>query len=560
MRKNLLYIILLSISLFPCTTFSGNLPFNPGDNVVMFTDRSIYITGEQVRFYATVWYGDDLTKSVQSQILYCEIITPDGNKISGNKFMISQSSVSGCIDIPGTILTGTYYIRAYTKLMRNYGPDSYSYKQIRIVNPGRVEVLGKDNNQNITDIQVIQSKSDGLKDLLQVTIDKAWYNQRDTITLTVQPKNSVVSGIKNISISVVPEGTQSSALLVQSSKKQPYAKSDYNTETRGLSISGKLTDMSSANPVAGKKVNLSIIGDGRDFMATRTDSLGRFFFALPYYYGSRDLFICAEKTASMNDKIWVDNDFCNIPVHLPSPLFILTETERKFVHNMAINEQINSLFYSDTIRDLQSLKKEESAFYGKPSAIISFDKYIELPTLEEYFNELPSMVKVRKRKGQSYFAVQGATDLSFSDPLILIDWVAVDEPAKILAVSPQNIARVEVVNEFYVKGGQTYGGIISIISKKSDFAGIDLPSAGIFINYHFLDKSDCRENFDNSSITFPDSRNTILWTPGITLPNSQPEKIVFTAPDTPGKYSVVIEGVTMEGEIFSVISAFEVIN
>jgi hypothetical protein len=560
MKKNFLYIFLSAILLIPCTTFSGNLPFNPGDNVILFTDRALYITGEQVRFYATVWNGNNLDKPVQSQILYCEIITPDGNKISGNKFLIIQSSVGGCIEIPGNILTGNYYIRAYTKLMRNYGPVSYSYRQIRIVNPWRVEVLGKDNNQSIPDMQVIPATSDGLKDLLLVSVDKASYNQRDTILLTVQPKSTIVSGIKNISVSVVPEGTQSTSLLIQSVKKQAYYKSDYNTENRGLSISGKLTDLSSANPKVGKKVNLSIIGDGRDFMAIRTDSLGRFFFALPYYYGSRDLFICAEKTASLNDKIWVDNDFCNTPIHLPSLPFNLSETERNYIQNMAINEQINSSFYSDTILDTQNSKKDESAFYGIPSNILSFDKYIELPTLEEYFNELPSMVKVRKRKGESYFAVQGATDLSFSDPLILIDWVAVDEPSKILAISPQNIARIEVVNEFYVKGGQTYGGIISIISKKSDFAGIDLPSAGIFINYHFLDKIDCRENFDNSSVSHPDSRNTILWKPGATLQNSQPEKIIFTAPDTPGKYNVIIEGVTTDGEVFSVISVFEVKN
>lgn len=560
MMKDFLYILLLSILLIPGTTFSGNLPFNPGDNVVLFTDRAVYITGEQVRFYASVWNGNDLDKPVQSQILYCEIITPDGNKISGNKFIISQSEAEGCIDIPGNILTGTYYIRAYTKLMRNYGPDSYSYRQIRIINPGRVEVLSKVNNQNIADMQIIPPTSVGLKDLLLVTIDKNSYDQRDTVSLTIQPTSAIGSGIKKISVSVVPEGTQSSALLIQSIKKQANYKSDYNTENRGLSVSGKLTDLSSANPVPGKKINLSIIGDGRDFMTTRTDSLGRFFFALPFYYGSRDLFICAEKTASLNDKIWVDNDFCNTPVHLPSPPFNLTETERKYFHNLAINEQINSRFYSDTIQDTQNPKKEEAAFYGIPSTIIIFDKYIELPTLEDYFNELPSMVKVRKRKGESYFAVQGATDLSFSDPLVLIDWVAVDEPSKILAISPQNIARIEVVNEFYVKGGHTYGGIISIISKKSDFAGIDLPSAGIFINYHFLDKSVCREIFDSGTVTHPDSRNTILWEPGATLQNSKPEKIVFTAPDTPGNYNVIVEAVTSKGEMFSVSTGFEVKN
>ena len=562
MKKQLLCKLLLGFLYLPIQTFAGYFTFNPGDNVLLNTDRSIYITGEQVHFFATVWNGDDLNKPVQSQILYCEIITPDGDKIAGAKFLTNQPSVGGCVNIPRNVLTGYYYIRAYTKLMRNYGPESYGYKQIRIINPGRVEILATSNNKNTPGLKMIQPTSDGFKDMLIVSSDKAVYGARDTITISVQTTNSPVSGFKNVSLSVVPEGTQSSSILLQSSKKMTNEKSGYYPETRGLSISGKLTEASSTNPIPGKKVNLSIIGEGRNFMALRADSSGRFFFALPDYYGSRDLFICAEKTGLLNVKIWIDNDFCTTPFQLPTPEFTLTEQERITAQNMAQNMQINSRFYPDSLQEIQSTNKEESAFYGQPSAVIYLDKYIQLPTLEEYFNELPSQVKVRKRKGESYFSIQssGTANLSFYDPLVLVDWVAVDEPSKILAVSPQNISRIEVVNEDYVKGGQTYGGIISIISKKGDFAGIDLPSTGIFISYHFLDENNCVEKNKYSATNMPDVRNTILWKPDIPLQKSKAEKIVFTAPDTPGKYSIVFEGVTTKGEVFSVTNSFEVNN
>ena len=560
MKKHLLCKLLLGFLYLPIQTFAGNLTFIPGDNVLLQTDRSIYLTGEQVHFLATVWNGEDLNKPVQSKVLYCEIITPDGDKIAGDKFLINQSSVGACINIPDNLLTGYYYIRAYTKLMRNYGPESYGYKQIRIINPGSVEMLSTGNSQSTTDLKMILTSSDGFKDMLRVSSDKTAYSTRDTITIYVQPTNPAVSGIKNLSLSVVPEGTNSTSTFFQSSKKLAFEKPGYYPETRGLSISGKLTEASSTNPVPGKKVNLSIIGQGRDFMALRTDSSGRFFFALPDYYGSRDIFICAEKTGFQNVKIWIDNDFCTTPFRLPAPEFNLTEQEKITVQNMAQNMQINSRFYADSLQETQSTNKEESAFYGHPSAVIFLDKYIQLPTIEEYFNELPSQVKVRKRKGESYFAVQGNANLSFFDPLVLIDWVAVDEPSKILAVSPQNISRIEVVNEDYVKGGQTYGGIISIISKKGDFAGIDLPSTGIFINYHFLNENKCVEKNKYTDANMPDSRNTILWKPDISLQKSKVEKIVFTAPDTPGKYSMVFEGVTTNGEVFSVTSSFEVKN
>jgi hypothetical protein len=171
-------------------------------------------------------------------------------------------------------------------------------------------------------------------------------------------------------------------------------------------------------------------------------------------------------------------------------------------------------------------------------------------------------VKVRKRKGEPYFSVQSSVteNLSFYDPLVLVDWVAIDEPSKILAVSPQNISRIEVVNEDYIKGGQTYGGIVSFISKKGDFAGIDLPSAGIFINYRFLSENQCLEISGAAAANQPDVRNTVLWKPSIKVQDKQPEKIVFTAPDTPGKYIVIVEGVTTNGELFSATKVFEVKN
>jgi hypothetical protein len=555
-----LLILLLIVAGPAFATQPYSLPGADEEKVILFTDRSIYITGEQIYFSASIFNTRANDTSGQSHILYCELVTPGGNIVSNRKFLINKSLAEGCIIIPEDQVTGIYYIRAYTKLMRKNGPLSYGYKQIKIVNPYRTEVLASDSNQNLSAGEITQTRMHELNNLISVFADKTVYTPRDTINLSYQLVNTANTAFKSLCLSVVPENSRSSASFQPSTKEPVKVEAGYYPETRGLSLIGKLTEASSTIPVSDKKINLSIIGEGRDFMSARTDSLGRFYFALPDYYGTRDLFLCAEKTPMKTVKIWVDNDFCTTPFRLPSPLFSLSEQERLTAQNMAQNMQINSYFRSLTLPDSLPSKKEEYSFYGKPTTILNIDKYIMLPTLEEYFNELPSQVKVRKRKGESYFVVQGSADLSFYDPLVLVDWVAVDEPSKILAVSPQNISHIEVVNEDYVKGGQTYGGIISIISKKGDFAGINLPSTGIFINYRFLAENQCHEQTLDNVTSHPDTRNTILWNPELKVPKTQPEKIIFIAPDTPGKYSVVFEGVTANGEIFSVTSEFEVTN
>ncbi len=561
-KKNLhLLFVILLLAARPGLTFSRNtIQADNKEKVVLITDRPLYVTGEKVQFSAIVFTSDQAGADMESQILYCEIITPDGNKISSDKFLIVNSSAAGCLPVPGEVLTGTYYLKAYTKQMRNSGPESYGYKQIMIVNPGRNEVLSGKNSENANNENWIEATDAKLADMLSVSVDKNEYLPGDSVRLSLQTTKAYSAAIKSLSLSVAPETAVSSPMLVSISKKQQKVVTDFYPETRGLSLTGKLTAGPSRIPVKEKRVNLSIIGEGRDFMAVRTDSLGRFFFALPDYTGSRDLFLCAEKMPLPDLKIWVDNDFCALPVNLPSPVFSLSAKERQMALNMALNVQINSHFNPDTLDETETTKIENRAFYGDPTTVLYLDQYVQLPTLEEYFNELPGLVKVRKRMGEKYFKVIGNYDLSFYDPLVMVDWVAVDEPERILAVPPQNISRIEIVNQTYVKGGQTYGGIISIISKKGDFAGIDLPTTGIFINFRFLAENQCIENPDHHSPHHPDARNTVVWKPDIPVPKSESEKFVFLAPGTPGQYTISFEGVTTGGDRFSITRGFTVKN
>ena len=554
--------VLLCLLLLVCASFAANAQVGKRlqnqEKVILFTDRSIYIVGEQVSFSATLFDADSLNGHPSSQIVYCELITPDGSKISGEKFLVSLCSVAGKLNIPTDLLSGTYFIRAYTKLMRNGGPGTYSYNEIRIVNPEKAELVATNTSQKTESIRKTDvSPIIGNKSLL-VSTNRSKYPSRDTVYVSVKKLSGFEPKISNICMSVVPEAAKSSHKAIPATAETEQNKNSYFAENLGLSINGKLNYGTDEIPIKGKRVNLSIMGEGRDFMAVRTDSSGSFFFALPEYYGSRDLFICSEKLPLKDIKIWVDNDFCTTPFQLPSASFALTEPERDAVFKMALNRQIDLQYINKPVVDTVTRKKEETAFYGTPTSIIFLDQYIQLPTLEDYFNELRSQVKVRKQKGEPYFNVIGNSDVSFYEPLVMIDWVAVDEPSKILAISPQNVSRIEIVNQTYIKGGQTYGGIISIISKKGDFAGIDLPSTGIFINYRFLTQSWQPEVNNQLNSYTPDTRNTLLWQPMISLQEDKEMTFTFLAPDTPGKYAIFLEGVTENGEMVSKTSLFEV--
>jgi len=538
----------------------------PGERVVLICDRNLYIAGERLFFSAFLQIADGSAKTDQGRVLYCEIISPDGNKITGDKYLIENSFASGSVAIPGDIITGTYYLRAYTRFMRNAGPSAYNYTRIKIVNANRSEVQTQTDGNYLSDSLSRSFRAENRGGSFIVSTDKPGYSPRDTVNITIDRNNTIVSSFKGLSLSVVPESSVSFQTEIIPLNDGAEAANDQSenrvfnyAETRGLSVAGKLVDNATGNVLPYTRVNLSVIGKGRDFMAVQTDSAGLFFFSLPDYTGYRDLFLCAGRASSPDPKILVDNDFCTVPIHLPTGTFTLTPQERETAYNMAVNVQLDTYFKVDSIPGDPVEAEDEQAFYGKPDDILYIDDYIQLPTLEEYFNGLPTLVRVRKHKGEKYFKVIGPqAGLNNFDPLIMVDQVAIDDPSKLLGINPANISRIEVINELYAKGDETFGGIINIISRHGDFAGIDLPSSGIFIRYAFLAEESQPRASSSLPPSFPDTRNTLFWDPELELSGEGHAEVSFAVSDTPGRYIIVLSSVNLKGEVSRQTIPFEV--
>jgi len=549
MKKYILQILLMTLlpagsELYGRQAVSSFL----GERVVLFSDRNLYVAGEPVLFSAFLFSGVEVTDTLKSRVLYCELITPGGTKIAGNKFLVEESHASGFISLPGDLITGTYFLRAYTRYMRNYGPSSYDYIAFKVINPYRSEVQTTETGDRWTEIHSGRRNNNDTITPFHILTDRSFYTRRDSINIFLEVDPSFSASLKGLSMAVVPEATVSADVIQLPGNDQVIPSGYYFTENRGLTITGRLTENATGSRLPYKRVSLSVLGKGKDFMAMQTDTLGRFFFPLPDYTGYRDLFICAEKAAGPEIKILADNDFCTEPVLLRSGKFELSAPERDVAYRMSVNMQLRSFFPPDTVPQDLAEPGEDRPFYGKPDDILYIDNYIELPTLEEYLNGLPTLVRVRKSKGEKYFRVLGPqAGLNKFEPLVLVDLVAVDDPAKILAVSPLNISRIEVVNRLYAKGDETFGGIISIISKHGDFAGIDLPESGIFINYGFLAGDGNNYLSVPSKMNYPDTRNTLFWDPDIRLNTNRSARVSLRASDITERFLIVVKGISDEG-------------
>lgn len=570
MNKRSLHIILSLLAIIFCRGMNAQELMQEAakEKITVCTDRTMYISGEEIRFAVSVASQDLKTDEVFSRIVYCELITGEGHRIAGGKYPLQDLTGSGCLAIPETTVSGIYFLKVYTRFMRNIGPSGYTFLPLKIINPYKTDVLpGNGNLHRELEPSSTLDPTNSARAIRLLTA-KTDFSPRETVHLGISVNHGEVEP-RPLCLAVIPENTSAPYNCHEWQRADSATSGIYLPETRGISLSGQLVAAGEGTALGGAKVYLSIIGD-KDIQVVRTDSAGKFYFALPGYHGSRDLFLCAEELPDVVPELLIDNDFCTRPVDLPSFRFALSDQEQRTAYRLAVNSRVTSLFRDQgqpepPAADSAVGTPSGPPFYGKPTEVLVMDNYIELPTLEEYFTELVVMVKVKKVQGRKRFRfLTSQNDMSIYDPLVLVDWVAVDTMDKILRMSPRDIERIELVDAPYVKGDITYGGIVSFVSKKNDFAGIDLPNSGTFVNYQFL--APCHDSIPTGiptgfasgfpsgplPATTPDARNTVFWDPSLRTDEQGNAAVTFTLPDTPGDYKILLRAVNRRGEAVEV--------
>ncbi len=465
---------------FPDADTAFSLPVSLNERIELITDRYIYGVGEKILFAGINISPPELNKSCWSRVLYLELQTPGGTSVAQGKFHMSCSSASGYLTIPEQLLTGNYYLVAYTKWMRNFSPSNFHYQLIKIINPFTSQLESSNVSNEIGQTRTVEQKN--RIEVISCSTDKTLYRQREKVNLSINIPGSSRSMTDTYSVTVVRTGSADtlgiSSILPEKIQYHRHPETIYLPETRGLSLSGRIFSGDSTGPVRSEKVNLAILGQEPEFRVIRSGPDGSFYFVLDSMSGRNDMYI-ASNHDERNLEIRIDNDFANPAVKFPEIPFVLSESEAELAGEIIFNMQINSHFHSpDTSMPEPGDKLEDSrviSFYGLPSSSVLIDDYIDLPTLKEVLIELAPGVFPRERDKEPYLSFTG-NKLSFSlinqyPPLLLIDQVPVFDLDKLLLMSPKRIQRVEVLNEIYIIGNETYGGILSIITRKGDLGG-----------------------------------------------------------------------------------------
>lgn len=509
------------------------------DSFYPMSDKDVYCVGEKLYFSVFNLNFDD--KVLISKVLYVEIITPGGHPLVQGKFEFSADGVSGALTIPESIQTGNYYLRFYTKWMRADYDKAFYFKPLTILNPGTKSLLHTAMDSDTTGSAAI--------DTLQIQ-----QNERTATTLKFQTDTSIMLNLKHYtflsvykraSVSVVRKGTTHKPAMYVYKHATPEV--TVVPETRGMSLSGKVVNKSDSLPIPWARVWVSMPLDDRTIQReVRAKHNGIFNISLGHEYGNGALYIHPHKLEPDKDPlVLIDNDFTYVKISLPEDPFLPDSDEKEFFRKLMIFSQLNEYYGQEQLllNTKEHLNDHLSNFYATPDFVLKIDDYIPLPSIEDYIKELMPMVKIRRTgPGKSMQILSGNDNQMLHDPLLMFNHLKISEIDNILALSPRELDRIEVVRGHYIRGDISYGGIIHFIPKREQQVKIEMDNQSILLPLNLLNMRESFKSIDHMVSHQPFVGNTLYWSPNIDFNLTDENTILFYTGSEPGDYLMKIEG------------------
>ncbi len=538
MTQKIIFILLI------ITAISGNA--QDKTSLGFFTDRDVYVSGEIVlaKIYSPT--------NNPSRIVYIDLVNSAGTRISGASIEITSKEANGFLQLPDSLSTGIYLLRAYSK---NTVAKLKIIREIWISN----RFKGLENVKQLKHISSSQTIQEESTSKINIEGIDSNYPINSNATANIQIDNSLLNEIDgNLLVSVAQTNPSFGSASYKWSSDQG---KDGLTEKKGIILSGIITDKKTTTPASGATVYMTIPDSLPGFQYYQTQTDGRFYFKLDKYYGSVQAFIqCFGSSPDQRLKINMDELFAE-PGNLPE--FSQQAISEEFKNNTTTNIDavtFQKVFGQEKLKfQTPSKEKLESyPYYGKPSNIIDPHLFIDLPNFTEISRELLPGVKFRNYNNEPSMQVMNAPVRDYFDemPLILIDGIPVRNLNVIKDMGTQDIKRVEICQSERYYGNLRFPGIVAIYTTKSDYSRIPDSDQFVRLKLEAIQIQAKLAEPEKSEPDVPDLRQTFYWNPSV-----EPQETLavnFSTSSILGKFKVVVRGRLKNGTMILAEKQFEV--
>ncbi|HXB92829.1 MAG TPA: hypothetical protein VNU72_11080 [Puia sp.] len=332
----------------------------------------------------------------------------------------------------------------------------------------------------------------------------------------------------------------------------------YPPEYAGLLVTGKITDRRTGTALAGVPAWISAPGQQFSLSYSVSDKNGMIQWDLGTLYGVHELVIQTgdARTDSLY-RIDVGSPYFDAAARTFLAPFRLAPAFNDQLLAHSIGAQAQNAYQPEKRQHfIQPMVTDTAAFYGRPDKRYYLDDYTRFTSMEEVMREYVKEVHVRNNKGDFSLSVQSdqANELFFeTTPLLLVDGVPISDANQVIKFDPLKFRKVEIMTKRYFLGDSLFSGIVSYGTYQGDLSGFPLDKNAYILDYEGLQLhrefySPQYETGGQQTNRIPDLRNVLYWTPEINTDRNGLQQVSFYTSDIPGRYAVIIQGITADGK------------
>lgn len=131
----------------------SNVSKNPQEKIFIHLDRNFLVAGETSWFKIYLVSGQNHQLATSSKVAYVELLNTENQVTLQTKVELNNGLGKGQFIIPPSVGSGNYYLRAYTRWMKNYSPEFFYHQPITIVNTFRRLFDGEQQTNDEIDVQ-----------------------------------------------------------------------------------------------------------------------------------------------------------------------------------------------------------------------------------------------------------------------------------------------------------------------------------------------------------------------------------------------------------------------
>lgn len=558
------YLALLACVLLAC------LPLFAQERVVertyISTDKDVYVAGDAVWYSAFCVDAARGTLSPVSSVAYLELHSPDGMVVS-SKVALSDGRGGGRLMLPNTLPTGNYRLIAYTA--QNKDEVDYDYAGIA----GKtLSVFNVFSNERVNDgVEVVTPE--------EYAALKAPVGPERTPGMALSYENGVLTLVNQgdspatFSVSVfhddgfVSNGNPDIRQFLAESRHvgvrsfRGAIPPDYEGEV----IRGHIVGFSEAMipQLIGKYAFISSPSDKSDVYAAPVGQDGSLTFYTSNIYGNKE---CVCEIEGIDPKlschVELFSPFVNPKLEAAAPLRIATSLSDA-LKARSVSMQVERRFEADTLFDW--LPVHDNGLFGEEAIRYVLDDYTRFPTMAEDFVEFISEIRARRNAaGERDIRIlldEHLSGVAFSreKTLMMLDGVPVFDQEKIMQYDPLLVESVNIYPHTYFIGSRIFEGVANFVTYKRNLPSFTFDGSARIIDWQGVSYPMAYTLGDMPKDgRYPDYRQTIYWHPLQTVQPGEDLQIPCRLPDYKGRFRVVVEGLSADGQPLRAETSFEV--